>query len=212
MTFFSRSGFWRTSANGNLHWVTGHMVDRESWERSGGSKPDFNYLVGVLADVRAGVSVASTFVTPNAECPVCGASVFFYQNVKGSRLYFDELGPPWPKHPCTLPAAPDDENALPMTAIEPNVREDSDIRDIQHWLASSPLTPEVQFNSKYQLAPWNPYVVEGRFKRRIGVLLALRRPGASAAGRIFLVCKRLPKSFWPGSVVFYYRGWLRTYP
>lgn len=38
---------------------------------------------------------------PNARCPVCGASVFFYQNVHGSRVFFDELGPPWPKHPCT---------------------------------------------------------------------------------------------------------------
>jgi hypothetical protein len=38
---------------------------------------------------------------PNARCPVCGASVFFYQNAHGSRVFFDELGPPWPKHPCT---------------------------------------------------------------------------------------------------------------
>jgi hypothetical protein len=27
--------------------------------------------------------------------------VFFYQNSFGSRVFFDELGPPWPKHPCT---------------------------------------------------------------------------------------------------------------
>jgi hypothetical protein len=32
---------------------------------------------------------------------VCGAQVFFYSNEFGSRVYFDELGPPWPKHPCT---------------------------------------------------------------------------------------------------------------
>lgn len=38
---------------------------------------------------------------PNARCPVCGASVFFYENAYGSRVFFDELGPPWPKHPCT---------------------------------------------------------------------------------------------------------------
>ncbi len=38
---------------------------------------------------------------PNASCPVCGKSVFFYQNAHGSRVFFDELGPPWPKHPCT---------------------------------------------------------------------------------------------------------------
>ena len=38
---------------------------------------------------------------PNAKCPVCGCRVFFYQNEYGSRVFFDDLGPPWPKHPCT---------------------------------------------------------------------------------------------------------------
>jgi hypothetical protein len=38
---------------------------------------------------------------PNSKCPVCGASVFYYQNDAGSSVFFDELGPPWPKHPCT---------------------------------------------------------------------------------------------------------------
>lgn len=41
------------------------------------------------------------FVKPNAKCPVCGDRVYYYQNAAGSRVYFDELGPPWPKHPCT---------------------------------------------------------------------------------------------------------------
>lgn len=38
---------------------------------------------------------------PNALCPVCGEKVFFYQNNNGSRVFFDSLGKPWPKHPCT---------------------------------------------------------------------------------------------------------------
>ncbi len=41
------------------------------------------------------------FTIPNAHCPVCGAPVFFYQSPFGGRVFFDELGPPWPKHPCT---------------------------------------------------------------------------------------------------------------
>ncbi len=41
------------------------------------------------------------FVNPNASCPKCGNSVFFYQSRNGGRVFFDELGPPWPKHPCT---------------------------------------------------------------------------------------------------------------
>ena len=46
-------------------------------------------------------SVAGCYVNPNARCPVCNAPVFFYANAAGSRVYFDDLGPPWPKHPCT---------------------------------------------------------------------------------------------------------------
>lgn len=46
-------------------------------------------------------SIISCYVNPNARCPVCGASVFFYANQSGSRVYFDDLGHPWPKHPCT---------------------------------------------------------------------------------------------------------------
>jgi hypothetical protein len=42
-----------------------------------------------------------TYLNPNASCPVCGASIFFYQSPEGGRVFFDELGPPWPKHPCT---------------------------------------------------------------------------------------------------------------
>ena len=38
---------------------------------------------------------------PNAQCPVCGEAVFFYSNSAGSAVFFDEVGRPWPKHPCT---------------------------------------------------------------------------------------------------------------
>lgn len=44
---------------------------------------------------------AACLVVPNARCPVCGAKVYFYANEFGSRVFFDDLGPPWPKHPCT---------------------------------------------------------------------------------------------------------------
>src|SRR6266705_4741986 len=42
-----------------------------------------------------------SYVNPNTHCPVCGAEVYFYQSPSGGRVFFDELGPPWPKHPCT---------------------------------------------------------------------------------------------------------------
>lgn len=45
-------------------------------------------------------SIAS-YVNPNAHCPVCGEKVWFYQSPYGGRVFFDNLGWPWPKHRCT---------------------------------------------------------------------------------------------------------------
>lgn len=46
-------------------------------------------------------TVYPSYVNPNARCPVCEVAVYFYQSPYGGRVFFDELGPPWPKHPCT---------------------------------------------------------------------------------------------------------------
>lgn len=45
--------------------------------------------------------ISGCYVNPNAKCPVCGDAVYFYANEHGSRVFFDDLGPPWPKHHCT---------------------------------------------------------------------------------------------------------------
>jgi hypothetical protein len=42
-----------------------------------------------------------SYLTPNAKCPVCKKDVFFYQSEHGGRVFFDAVGWPWPKHPCT---------------------------------------------------------------------------------------------------------------
>ncbi|MBP2238680.1 hypothetical protein J2Z31_005221 [Sinorhizobium kostiense] len=42
-----------------------------------------------------------SYVNPNAECPVCHERVYYYQSPFGGRVFFDDLGWPWPKHSCT---------------------------------------------------------------------------------------------------------------
>lgn len=44
---------------------------------------------------------SASLTIPNSKCPCCGESVFYYQSPYGGRVFFDDLGPPWPKHPCT---------------------------------------------------------------------------------------------------------------
>jgi hypothetical protein len=46
-------------------------------------------------------TISGCYLNPNAKCPVCGDAVYFYANEHGSRVFFDDLGPPWAKHPCT---------------------------------------------------------------------------------------------------------------
>jgi hypothetical protein len=43
----------------------------------------------------------ASYINPNAHCPVCGESVFFYRSPYDGRVFFDQLGWPWPKHRCT---------------------------------------------------------------------------------------------------------------
>ena len=77
-----------------------------------------HYFHGVPRILRA----YESYVNPNARCPVCGAAVFFYQSPDGGRVFFDELGPPWPKHPCT------DRNSTPArldpSSIDPKAMPD----------------------------------------------------------------------------------------
>lgn len=42
-----------------------------------------------------------SYINPNAKCPRCRASVYFYHSPFGGKVFFDAMGPPWPKHPCT---------------------------------------------------------------------------------------------------------------
>jgi|SRR5690554_430846 len=56
---------------------------------------------GGLNLINTSFKTADSLVYPNARCPVCNCCVFFYENINGSKVYFDSLGPPWPKHPCT---------------------------------------------------------------------------------------------------------------
>lgn len=46
-------------------------------------------------------SQSKSHTNPNAKCPVCQNKVFFYRSPDGGSVFFDSLGPPWPKHLCT---------------------------------------------------------------------------------------------------------------
>jgi hypothetical protein len=55
--------------------------------------------LGLISD-RFYWSRLESYTTPNARCPHCSVPVFFYRSPEGGSVYFESLGPPWPKHPC----------------------------------------------------------------------------------------------------------------
>lgn len=108
-----------------------------------------------------------SYVNPNARCPECGVAVFFYQSPYGGRVFFDDLGPPWPKHPCTDHPAVRREfstaegrarfllSANKQTGTEGRQRHDADIR-------TTPLPA-------WAKAGWMPFVVKKIVRRACGI-------------------------------------------
>lgn len=108
MTTYRRQGHYRRGPNGQRVWVSAHNVTRASG-RSHTPAPRRPQIARtspvnprpVQIQVRPRLVHSIHWARPNAACPVCGQLVYFYANESGSRVYFDEIGPPWPKHPCT---------------------------------------------------------------------------------------------------------------
>lgn len=65
-----------------------------------GPKDSIGALAGVGFEFTRVLKSYESFVYPNARCPVCQQKVYFYRSPHNGRVYFEELGPPWTKHPC----------------------------------------------------------------------------------------------------------------
>jgi hypothetical protein len=199
MTVFRRSGFWRCSVNGNIHWVDEHLVERDHWDRDTGSYRNEN----LLKQVRAHVGTTARLVNPNAECPVCSAPVFFYQNVHGSRVFFDELGPPWPKHPCIHNELAEVDGAYaPIALTYADLRSQDEYDFIQKWNGAA---GEEEFYEKYGTLPWEIFVCE---KCYLGSELSVVVLRNAVGHKYFLAPKSGDLSMLEGQLVSYYKGWL----
>jgi hypothetical protein len=202
MTRFWRNGFFRWSAQGTEHWVEGHWVERDAWDRSDGT-----FYCRVLAAYRADERATARYVDPNATCPVCGASVFFYQNEFGSRVFFDELGPPWPKHPCTDNSGVSRPISKGKTRTEPELRLRSEANTISDYLKEAGVDLVARFKRGYGHAPWNLYRVAGRFRAPGATLLVLTEPfGAGDAQLKYVSAQKIPAVVQTGTSVYLKRG------
>ena len=60
-----------------------------------------NYAPPSFGWARDHGGTVESYVNPNAHCPVCGCPLYFYRSPYNGRVFFDDLGWPWPKHACT---------------------------------------------------------------------------------------------------------------
>jgi len=207
MTQFWRDGFYRRSIYGVQHWVEGHWVDRDDWDRDSNARAKPDYWESLLRAADADGSATARFYAPNAKCPVCGASVFFYQNQQGSRVFFDDLGPPWPKHPCTdnlkylksigKPESVESFLPLPRTLEE--------IGELQSYDTYAGIDREFDFGHKYGSGRWYSYRIDRRLKAAIGSALILSNIAGDLPVRIFVCSPRLPRALVQGESVFVHR-------
>jgi hypothetical protein len=201
MTRFWREGYWRTSVHGNRHWVEGHSVSRDDWDRYASSSNAGWF--DLLRAERAHHSWFARYVNPNAACPVCSAPVFFFQNEFGSRVFFDELGPPWPKHPCTDASL---YQGFGSGSIAPAIRDLESMEGIEAYSKAAGLDLRDQFIQKYGHAPAALFVVAARIRSERGTLLVLRPLNGCVPNNVLVICKRLARDVQKGLLVAVNKG------
>jgi hypothetical protein len=128
-----------------------------------------------------------SYVNPNATCPVCGASVYFYQSPYGGRVFFDELGPPWPKHPCTdNPIVRHNfSSAEGRARILVTSANQSEQSGLEKTLRNETASPNLRI-AAWAEAGWMPFIVTKIISRPIGI---------EAEGKLFVSAENESISF-----------------
>ena len=87
--------------------------------------------------------------TYQIKCVHCGLLVYFYRNDAGSRVFFEHLGKPWPKHECA-------ERSSKMQSV--------DFRLARAVRKTQPVEPETPQNTKNRKQAKTRVVVRGSAK------------------------------------------------
>jgi hypothetical protein len=203
MTKFRRDSFLRTSVNGNMHLVRSHDVCREDWERDSGELSHDEQLEETLANLCVHYSRTAWLVQPNANCPVCEEPVFFYQNEHGSKVYFDELGPPWPKHACmdVEPQRGNHKIKRMQEEVQPCARPDHDIETIKSCIESLPPNLAYDYEYRYGTKQWPAATVVKRIRSGRSMFVILIFVAAGKKERVLLSCNGMPRCVKEGSIV-----------
>jgi hypothetical protein len=135
-----------------------------------------------------------SYVNPNVRCPVCGADVYFYQSPYGGRVFFDDLGPPWPKHPCTdnpvvrhhFSSAESRARFLISTKTEPAESSPQTEQSKEQIVITLPPSVAPSRLVEWVEAGWMPFIVSQIATHRIGI---------EAEGKLYVSAGSEPLSF-----------------
>lgn len=101
-----------------------------------------------------------SYVNPNATCPRCGKSVYFYQSPFGGRVYFNDLGPPWDKHGPSPWECPDkQERKLDQLSQEQPRVENVALTQQTTANIQKPETLPEGSNPEWRKTGWNPFLL-----------------------------------------------------
>jgi hypothetical protein len=195
MTKFWRDGFYRTNIYGTTSWVEGHWVDRDDWARWGNQTGPVSAISSYLSSARALGSESARYIVPNATCPICGADVFFFQNELGSRVFFDELGPPWPKHPCMDKSSVSEDYGQKTSGVSsPESRTDEMISRLALYMDVIGHDYSKEFRRKFRQGPPRFMRILRRFAIPGATLLIIHDISKEPKNILWLVkCKAVPR-------------------
>jgi hypothetical protein len=191
-----------------------HDVSRDDWYRSQGLSEaehmSYQESLRRLREINADRSATSAYINPNALCPVCGVPVYFYQNRWGSRVFFDELGKPWPKHPCTDLSTTEGNVVLggPHESVIPVMRSVLEVQLVEELLETAWRDTQREFGEKYGVSQWDAFKVVKRLKAGKRTLLILDGVSYSASRRIFLTGEKVPQGIKEKHLIYHYRNWV----
>ncbi len=198
MSTFVRGSHYRTSKKGKVYPVRAASVTRDRWHRI--TLADRARLLRFLDKLNVTGSATARFIAPT-RCPICGAPVYFYQNEHGARVYFEELGPPWPKHPCTdLPQA--QRKNFKTKPMRPSAREGAEVATIRASEEQLGYQPDDDFAATYGSPRWPAFKVNERLKTASGMWLILTRIDGISSSPIFLFRHGWPACLRSNEVVF----------
>jgi hypothetical protein len=211
MTFFYRRRHERRIRPGVYTTVRETEVRRNDWGRkysqpqSGLPAPTKKVVpvptLEIQPSLRTKGAYTACFINPNAECWHCKQPVFYYQNEHNSRVLFDELGPPWPKHAC--PGYSHGQNlnfpVAGLPGLDFRVLSDQELKHKESGCPSDVIATE--FQERYGSKPWKIAKIVRLIKYNRQCFMKVLVVTDGAPKKLYLSCATAPRYLKEGALV-----------